>query len=391
MIILASVLLGLAVIPCLMFCVNLRLYRKPIFHPADTPVSVLIPARNEERSIRAAVESALASEGVKLEVIVLDDHSEDDTASIVEHIIMRDDRVRLVQAPPLPSGWCGKQHACATLAKEANYDLLLFLDADVRLTPKGIGQMVHFMSESNAGLVSGVPHQETGSLLEKLIIPLIHFILLGFLPFKRMRQSTHPSYAAGCGQLFLARRDAYEKAGGHGAIRASLHDGITLPRAFRKAEILTDLFDATDTAICRMYQSAGELWQGLTKNTTEGLGNPTMILPMTLLLFGGQVLPFFLLVYVLLQFSVYGWIAVLLFGLAVLFAWLPRVLGMIRFHQSYIGARLHPFGVLLLIVIQWHGLFRTLFGRPASWKGREYSKATGSEINDEQSSNVGQS
>src|SRR5262249_61852699 len=98
-------------------------------------ISVLIPARNEERGIVAAVESALASEGVSLEVIVLDDHSEDRTAALVEGLARRDSRVRLVPAPPLPEGWCGKQHACHVLAGCACHPLLAFLDADVRLAP----------------------------------------------------------------------------------------------------------------------------------------------------------------------------------------------------------------------------------------------------------------
>ncbi len=115
--------------------------------------------------------------------------------------------------------------------------------------------------------------------LERLVIPLIHFVLLGFLPLARMRASRSPAYAAGCGQLFLARREAYEKMGGHAVIRTSLHDGLTLPAAFRRAGLATDLFDATDVASCRMYHGAGELWRGLAKNATEGIAHPARIGP----------------------------------------------------------------------------------------------------------------
>ena len=110
-----------------------------------------------------------------------------------------------------------------------------------------------------------------------------------------MRRSRHPAYAAGCGQLFLARRSAYEAAGGHAAIQASLHDGITLPRAFRAAGFRTDLCDLTEIATCRMYQTAGDVWRGLAKNATEGWHRPRMILPATAILLGGQVLPLVLL------------------------------------------------------------------------------------------------
>ena len=200
-----------------------------------------------------------------------------------------------MRGQPLPAGWCGKQFACSLLARAARHPLLVFLDADVRLAPDGLARMAAFLEESKADLVSGIPLQETGTLVEKLVIPLNHFVLLGFLPLARMRRNRHPAYAAGCGQFFLARSNAYEAAGGHAAIRASLHDGITLPRAFRAAGFRTDLCDLTEIATCRMYRTAGDVWRGLAKNATEGLASPGLILPATAILLGGQVLPFVLL------------------------------------------------------------------------------------------------
>ncbi len=368
-VILALVSLVLAAIPAGLFFVNLRLYRPPQSPVAGrTPaVSVLIPARNEERAIRAAVEAALTSKGVDLEVVVLDDHSEDATGTITAEIAVRDPRVRLLSAPPLPSGWCGKQHACAVLARAARHPLLVFVDADVRLAPDGLARAVAFLEASGADLVSGVPCQETGTFLERLVIPLIHFVLLGFLPLGRMRASRHPAYAAGCGQLFLARRTAYEKMGGHAVIRTSLHDGLTLPAAFRRAGLATDLFDATDVAVCRMYRGAGELWRGLAKNATEGMAQPARIVPFTLFLLGGQVLP----VVLLAAAPLWPWAALVALP-AVVLLYLPRLAGIHRFRQSPLGAALHPLGVAVLTALQWYGLLRSLLGRPAAWKGRVY-------------------
>ncbi len=388
--------LVLAAIPAILFCWNLWLYKSP---PSgneppglsrrkdrrDKPggeaqaglpagahagvrgaVSVLIPARNEEKVIAAAVESALASKGVELEVVVLDDGSEDATASLVESLARRDPRVRLVRGPPLPAGWCGKQHACWVLAQSARYPLLAFVDADVRLLPDGLARLAFFLRTSGADLVSGVPRQESGTWLESLILPLIHFILLGFLPLARMRTTCHPAYAAGCGQLFLTTCAAYERTGGHAAIRTSLHDGITLPRAYRRAGLRTDLCDATDLATCRMYHGAGPLWQGLAKNTVEGLGKPALIGPATLLLLGGQVLP-------VLLWLAWPWLTPAtsaVNALATLAAFAPRLLGMRRFRHRPGSVLLHPLGVAILVAIQWHGLFRAVLGKPACWKGR---------------------
>ncbi len=232
LIVLAAIL---ALVPALLFRANLRRYVPPPCPLSDRrlpAISVLIPAHNEEAAISASVRSVLASRDLEFEVIVLDDHSEDATATIVNELAEGDDRVRLVSAPELPPGWCGKQHACWVLAQEARHPLLVFLDADVRVARDALARMAAFLEESGADLASGIPYQETMGVLEKLLIPLIHFVLLGFLPIAKMRRCVHPSFAAGCGQLFIARREAYEQSGGHSAIRGTLHDGIKLPAPF---------------------------------------------------------------------------------------------------------------------------------------------------------------
>jgi hypothetical protein len=334
----------------------------------------LIPARNEAGTIRAAVEAALHSQHVTLEVLVLDDHSTDTTAQIVRDMAARDTRVRLLPGPPLPPGWSGKQHACAVLASHTVQPLLVFLDADVRLAPHGLARLAAFLDASGADLVSGLPRQETGTLLEHLLIPLMHFLLLGFLPLRRMRRSHHPAYGAGCGQLFMARRQAYVQAGGHAAIRTSLHDGLTLPRAFRTAGLPTDLCDATIVATCRMYRSAREVWHGLAKNAMEGLAQPVLLIPATVLLLGGQVLPG-----ILCGLAVFGKLSPWACGLAVLSlaaAYYPRLRAVRRFVQPWLGALLHPLSILIFLGLQWYAWARAVCGRPATWKGRAYSAAT---------------
>lgn len=379
--ILAAAAAGCALVPAAVYLVNLTVYRPPRegerFGVPRPPVSVLIPARDEEGSIGTAVRSALASRGVELEVVVLDDGSTDRTAGIVRALAAEDDRVRLAAAPPLPAGWCGKQHACARLARLARHDVLVFVDADVRLAPDGLARAVDFLESSGAALVSGFPRQVTGTLLERMLLPLIHFVLLGFLPMWRMRGNRNPAYGAGCGQLFVARRGEYEAAGGHAAIRASLHDGVKLPRAFRRAGFRTDLFDATEVAACRMYTSGREVWNGLAKNATEGLAAPAAIVPWTVLLGAGQVLPPFLLLVLAAGRGLGWWPAVpgealALAALATVAAYLPRLDAARRFRQSLLGAALHPLGVALLLAVQWHALARRLAGRPAAWKGRSY-------------------
>jgi hypothetical protein len=224
------------------------------------------------------------------------------------------------------------------------------------------------MEKRHVALASGVPRQEVGTFWERLLLPLIHFVLLGFLPISRMRRSTEPKDAAGCGQLFVAAADAYRACAGHAAIRGSLHDGIHLPRLFRTHGFRTDLFDATELASCRMYRSAREVLRGLAKNAVEGLGAPARIVPVTLLLVCGQVLPMLLLACADLADG-----EAAMAGMAVACAFLPRLLAAIRFDQPWLSAVLHPFGIVVLLGIQWWALSRHLFRRPAEWRGRAYT------------------
>ena len=155
-------------------------------------------------------------------------------------------------------------------------------------------------------------------------------------------------------------------------LRDSLHDGLKLPRVFRSAGFRTELFDATDIATCRMYQTNRETWRGLGKNATEGLAAPGTILPMTGLLLGGQVLPFILLALAPILSNT----AIVLAGSAAMLSLLPRLIAAKRFHQPWAPAFLHPLGVLVLLSIQWQALIRSLAGKPSEWKGRSYGGAT---------------
>src|SRR5438128_2970558 len=170
--VLATAALVLALVPAILYAINVCLYRSaPLPSTPQPSVSILIPARNEERSIGAALEAALVTAGVEFEIVVLDDHSDDRTAAIVSEFASRDTRVRLVASEPLPDGWCGKQFACHQLARHARFPILVFIDADVRPAPDGVARLVAFLDQSGADLASGIPRQETVTLSEKLVLP----------------------------------------------------------------------------------------------------------------------------------------------------------------------------------------------------------------------------
>ncbi len=371
------IMLVLAALPLGLGIINMVLYRRlPAAASSSIAMSVLIPARNEEQRISPVLDALTASGKQNVEIIIADDNSTDRTAQIVQEYASRDTRIRLISVPALPQGWIGKNHACHTLAQAAKNPLCLFLDADVIIQPDTLDRIAGFMERNQRiKLLSGFPRLLTGTLGEKLLIPLIHFVLLGFLPFPGVRFTDQPMFATACGQLIAVDRQAYMDAGGHSAIRARIHEGDQLARLFRKAGHFTDLFDATDVAATRMYDNFPDLVKGLMKNAHEGMATPVGLPVWTVLLGGGQVLPIIVLAV--------AWLAgasaavVNMAGLAVVLGYGFRFLCMLRFRQSLTGALLHPVGMTMLLGIQWIALVRWLKGHTVSWKDRSYGDQQG--------------
>lgn len=367
--ILYYICLGCLALPICMTLANLPFFRRAT-RPKETmeAVTVCIPARNEAAHIEATLQALLADPNLPLTVLVGDDHSEDDTAARVRRFAQSAPRVRLVSIPELPEGWSGKMHACHHLASQATTSWIAFLDADVRLTADALPRLQAEAQAASCDLLSGFPRQQTQSLGEALLIPHIQFILLGFLPFFLARFVHSAALAAGCGQLFLVKKAAYEAIGGHRSISLSVHDGLHLPRAFRQAGFRTRAVDASDVARCRMYEDLRSTWLGLSKNATDGMGAPGSIGPFTVLLGAGQVLPALL---TLLGQAAFAplWLLSTVHHLALA----------LKFGQSWRTALLHPVGIFILLIIQWNALGRKLRGAPTvAWKGRSYPASSNS-------------
>ena len=355
----------------LLFLVNLSMFRRsPLVEPTTSPpkVSVLIPARNEAERIESRLQSILASEGVELEVCVLDDQSTDPTADVVKHLAVGNPSLRLISGTAVPAGWNGKQFACHQLAQIASHDEIVFLDADVSVTQDAISRAVGLRRKLGVDLLSGFPLQRVVTIGESLLIPLIHLLLLCFLPFPMMRNTRRPSAGAGCGQFFFTTKAAYHAAGGHAGIRQSLHDGIKLPRSYRVRGMSTDLFDASDIATCRMYVSGREVWLGLRKNAHEGFANMPLLLFVTPLMFLIFIYPaIVLMLAAFVELTPLHWFFALT---AMIFGYLPRVICCLRFDRSVIGCLLNPLSIVLFLLIQWQAWINRLRGRKVEWRNR---------------------
>ncbi|UWQ22073.1 glycosyltransferase family 2 protein [Jannaschia sp. W003] len=366
----AIVALALALLYAAMTLVNLGALRPPPRGgAAQRPVSILIPARDEAGNIEGALHGALSQRDAEIEVVVLDDGSADGTDRIVEAAAAADPRVRLLRGAPLPEGWNGKQHACHQLAEAARHPVLLFVDADVRLAPDAVARLWTWLESFGLALVSGFPRQITRTLPEIVAIPQILVVLLGYLPVPMARARPDPAFAAGCGQLLMVTRGAYEAAGGHAAFRDRMHDGLNLPRNVRRAGGRTDLVDATPLAHVRMYEDWPAIVEGFSKNATEGMATPRALPVWTALLFGGHVLPFLVLPLALLAGA---WGAAWLSLAAVVLLLAARTVLAWRMHQHPLSVLLHPVGVLVTLWIQFRALRDARRGRRVTWRGRAY-------------------
>ena len=229
-------LAAMAVLPgFILGWINLRRYRVAPRSgvPSPTSITVCIPARNEEENIEACIRSALAAGDVsgapELRVLVYDDQSEDETPRILEGLCAEDHRVSTVPTREPPAGWNGKQHACERMGRAAETEWLLFTDADVRFAPDMLRRSMLAREKLDAELISTVPREITRTIGEMLLIPLINWVLLCYLPFGMMRRTLMPSASAAIGQVIICRRSAWEEAGGHAAFRDSRHDGVKMP------------------------------------------------------------------------------------------------------------------------------------------------------------------
>ncbi|HEU4423344.1 MAG TPA: glycosyltransferase family A protein [Pilimelia sp.] len=253
----------------------------------DEPVAVLLPVRDEVARLAPCLRSLLAQAGVpRLEILVLDDGSTDGTADVVRAVAAGDPRLRLVTGVAPPAGWLGKPHACAQLATQAGPDarVLVFVDADVVLAPHAIAAAVALLRGCGMDLLSPYPKIVAGTPGERLVQPLLQWSWLSFLPLRAMERSPRPALAAAGGQLLAVDRAAYDRAGGHAAVRDRVLEDVELARAVKRAGGRIALADGSGVATCRMYASWRELADGYAKSLWAAFGSARAAAAVVLLL-----------------------------------------------------------------------------------------------------------
>lgn len=264
----------LAVLGAAHAAVNARMLRRPT--PGARPrsrVSVLVPARNEAARIAGCIRDLLAQDVA--EILVLDDESADGTGDIARAAAGDEARVRVIRGTPPPDGWLGKPHACAQLAATADPDstVLVFLDADVRTEPGAIRAAVALLEATGLDLISPHPRQIAVSAAERLVQPLLQWSILTTLPVRIAERSPRPALAAANGQFLIVRREAYERAGGHAAVRDAILDDLALLRAIKRSGGRGAVVDGSGLASCRMYDGWRHLRDGYGRSLWAAFGS----------------------------------------------------------------------------------------------------------------------
>ncbi|MEP7217662.1 MAG: glycosyltransferase family 2 protein [Bacteroidota bacterium] len=346
--------------------------------PRNFPrVSVLVPARNEERSIERCVRSLLAQEYPAMEVIVLNDDSDDATGNILATIARADLRLKIIDGAPLPAGWIGKNWACHQLSNIADGRWLFFTDADTHHAPQSVRAAVALAERSRLALLSGVPLQRMESFWERTIIPMTQFLYVAWLPNRWITERRNPKFSAANGQLLMIRRDAYDAIGGHAACRENLVEDIRLGRMAKERGFRTALATAVETAECRMYRSFGEIVEGFSKNLFPGFGYSFAALAMfiisSLLLYTAPI--FFLIV------------GIITGRISLALTWLPlaqlaiagAIRGMIaiRFRMGADQIFHQPLSAAMAALIGINSARLSRSKRGTTWKGRAYGESGG--------------
>jgi chlorobactene glucosyltransferase len=355
---------------------NLRVLKRPRVDsrpPEPAPlISVLVPARDEEANIETCLKSLKSQDYPNFEILVLDDHSSDNTAAIVGRMAAEDSRIRLFRSEPLPEGWAGKPFACYQLAQRAKGSWLLFVDADTIHAPHMLRGVLPIAIESKIGMLSGFPRQIANSLPQKVAIPVLYFVIMSWLPIWWLHRSRKPRPSLAIGQFLLFSREAYWKIGGHLAVKSRIIEDVWLGVEINRSGSRHIAIDLSPVVSCNMYHDVGAMWEGFIKwmYSVAALSRIFMALLIVAAYF------FFLAPFYWLWHELFvaptGWGPIIGFQVVMIFG--MRWLVDSRFKEPVVSAFLHPLGFSFLMLTGLYAGSRQVVGAGVRWKNRLYSK-----------------
>ena len=341
--------------------------------PATFPmVSILVPARNEEKNIARCVRSLLAFDYPAFEVLVLDDLSSDNTRSILEKLSQTHSRLQVLDGDPPSGSQVGKSWACSQLARRAQGELLFFTDADTFHQPETLRTIVTALEAEQADLLTGFPRQEVHTWGERFLVPFFSWAMLCFNPLALAYKLSTPALSSALGQMMLFRREAYLAIGGHEGVVSSIVDDLMLARKIKSNGMRWRVIFIADLISCRMYRNSKEAINGFAKNLFAA--------------FDFRLLPF---LFIFIWITVMFWepLVVLMFMIfekiphiqaSYLFICLVLSLILWLLPYLYMGvpfglALLYPVTILAIVLVAFTSLWNSLIGN-LSWKDRKIPK-----------------
>lgn len=320
-------------------------------------VSVIVPVRNEASNIHDLVACLKAQNHLqRAEFIFLDDNSEDETLNLLQQELVGLENFSVIKGAPLPLGWIGKTWALHQLLEASSGEIIVSIDADVRLTPDAISRSVTSLKNLGLDFVSPYPRQLTQSLAERLIQPLLQWSWMATLPLSLAKKSSRPSMAVANGQFFVVRKNALLLAGGYESVKSDVLDDMFLARNLIKSGSHGGVINGASIATCHMYSSWSQIESGYGKSLNRAFGSGLGSLTTILFLFITGVAP----LVVALTGSLWGWIAYL-------FVVATRVLSALRSKGRLFDSLAHPISSIVLIYLI---VYSWVMRGTIEWKGR---------------------
>ena len=358
----------------LILLVNILTIRRLETYPFPTTyprVSILIPARDEAENIERCARSCLAQNYPDFEVIVLDDHSTDQTWSILKRLAAADGRLKIMQGQSLPEGWLGKYWACHQLGQAATGELLLFIDADVWFQPQALTNAISALQTEQADLLAVIPREAVGSWAERLTVAILNFAMLWVYPYPLAARVSWPFMVIVNGQFMLFRREAYHQIGGYEAIRYNVVDDVRLGRNIKAEGLRWRLANGANRVFCRMYHNFAGVWHGFSKGLFPSFDyNLFLFLPAILGLGIIFLEPVGLRLLTLAGYNLSSDVLILVDG-SILLAMVLWILFYAWLKIPIYAAILYPAVVVLAIAIGLNSIYVSFTGK-SRWKERPY-------------------
>ncbi|HXG58006.1 MAG TPA: glycosyltransferase family 2 protein [Thermoanaerobaculia bacterium] len=326
-------------------------------------VSVIIPARNEERRIELTVRAFLAQRYRNLELIVVNDRSTDATGEILRRNAAADPRLIVLHGEEPPPGWLGKPWALHQGSLRARGELLLFVDADIFYAPDTVGAAVAEMQKRGVAMATLLPFFEMAGFWEHVAMPMLAITVFTFLPTWLGNRTTLWWLGIGSGTGNIIRREDYLAIGGHEALKDAVVDDVGLAQKVRRSGRRTMVFRADDRISLRMYHGGREILDGFTKNLFAALGRSYTLAMVSLVAgFVFHILPYLL--------ALTGE-AMSIATVAVITVTRVMLFASLRYRLDY-ALWAHPLMVAFWGIVTLRSTWVTGVRRRVHWRGRAY-------------------